>query len=176
MIKDLLEEVLFTEEQINEVNKKLGEKITIDYKDKDLVLIGLLKGCMPFLSDLAKYIKLPLEIQYMIVSSYHGGTTSSELHIKYDLEIPIANRDILIVEDIVDTGQTIKTITKMLKDRGANSIEIVSLLNKTANNDLTPKYVGFNIPNKFVIGYGLDFDEKYRNVPYIGVLKKEFYD
>jgi len=176
MINNILEEILISETEIDNANKRLGQTITDDYKDKDLVLIGLLKGCIPFLSDLAKYIDLRLEMQYMIVSSYHGGTTSSELHIKYDLEIPIANRDILIVEDIVDTGQTIKTITRMLKERGARSIEVVSLLNKTVNNDLNPKYVGFNIPNKFVVGYGLDFQEKYRNLPYIGVLKKEFYD
>src|SRR5690554_196046 len=176
MKNDILEEILISETEINNACKTLGKTITNDYKDKDLVLIGLLKGCIPFLSDLAKYIELPAEIQYMVVSSYHGGTTSNELHIKYDLEIPISNRDILIVEDIVDSGQTIKTITKMLKERGANSIEVVSLLNKTVNNDLNPKYVGFNIPNKFVVGYGLDFQEKYRNLPYIGVLKKEFYD
>src|SRR5690554_4980581 len=108
MINNILEEILISETEIDNANKRLGQTITDDYKDKDLVLIGLLKGCIPFLSDLAKYIDLPLEMQYMIVSSYHGGTTSSELHLKYDLEIPIANRDILIVEDIVDTGQTIK--------------------------------------------------------------------
>lgn len=176
MLSNVMEEILLTEEQIQGACKKLGETITNDYNGKDLVLLGLLKGCVPFLSDLSKHIDLPVEIQYMVVSSYHGGTSSGELKIKYDLEKSILNRDILIVEDIVDSGQTITTVTELLKSRGAKSVEVVSLLNKPSNNTLSPKYVGFEIPNKFVIGYGLDFDEKYRNIPYIGVLKKEYYE
>lgn len=172
----ILERVLITEEQINTANKRLGEQITKDYEGKDLVLVGLLKGCIPFLSDVAKHINLPVEQQYMILSSYHGGTTSTELQVKYDLEIPIAGRHILLVEDIVDSGQTVERVMSMLKSRGAQSIEILTLLNKTANNNLAPKYVGFEIPNEFVVGYGLDFEQKYRNIPYIGVLKKEYYD
>ncbi|MDY0277799.1 MAG: hypoxanthine phosphoribosyltransferase [Acholeplasma sp.] len=173
---EIMEEILLSEEDIIKACKSMGKQITADYQDGDLVLIGLLKGCNPFLSDLAKQIDLPLEIQYMIVSSYHGGTTSTEIQIKYDLEIPIANRDILIVEDIVDTGQTIEAVVSLLKSRGARSIKVATLLDKTANNNLNPDYVGYNIPNKFVLGYGLDFQEKYRNLPYIGVLKKEYYD
>lgn len=175
-MEQIIESVLIKEDEIENACKRLGNEITNDYKEKDLMLVGLLKGCIPFLSDLSKHINLPLETQYMVVSSYRGTTTSSELQIKYDLETPIQGKDILIVEDIVDSGQTIETIIKMFESRKARSIEVVTLLNKTANNNLNPKYVGFNIPNKFVVGYGLDFKEKYRNIPYVGILKKEYYD
>lgn len=175
-MEKIIKKVLYSEQDILERCKTLGSEITNDYKEKDLVLVGLLKGCIPFISDLAKYINLPLEVQYMVASSYNGTTTSSEIQIKYDLEIPIADRDILIVEDIVDTGQTIETITKLLKSRGARSIEIVSLLNKKSNNNLNVKYIGFEIPDEFVVGYGLDYQQKFRNVPYIGVLKESYYD
>lgn len=176
-MKNIIEEILISEQQIYDACQRLGKEITNDYKEKDLVLVGLLKGCIPFLSDLAKFIELPAEIQYMIVSSYHGTTSSSgEIQIKYDLEIPVAGRDILIVEDIVDSGLTIKAVMELFKNRGANSIKVVTLLDKKANNNLKPDYVGFEIPNKFVLGYGLDFQQKYRNLPYIGVLKKEFYN
>ncbi|MCR1809185.1 hypoxanthine phosphoribosyltransferase [Haploplasma modicum] len=175
-MNEILESILISKEQINEACITLGKQITKDYEGKDTVLVGLLKGCIPFLSDLSKEIDLPVETQYMIASSYHGTTTSSEVHIKYDLEIPIEGKHILLVEDIVDTGQTINAIIKLLKNRKAASIEVVTLLNKVDNNNLKPKYIGFTIPNKFVVGYGLDFQEKYRNLPYIGVLKKELYD
>lgn len=173
---EIMESILISEEEILKACKRLGTQITSDYKDKDVVLVGLLKGCIPFLSDLSKHIDLVVETQYMVVSSYRGTTTSNELQIKYDLENPIQGKDIIIVEDIVDSGKTIETIINMFKNRKARSIEVVTLLNKTANNNLKPKYVGFNIPNKFVVGYGLDFKEKYRNIPYVGVLKKEYYD
>lgn len=172
----IIKKVLISEQEILDRCRELGKEITNDYKNKDLVLIGLLKGCIPFIADLAKNIDLPLEVQYMVASSYHGSTTSSEIQIKYDLEIPIAGREVLIVEDIIDTGQTIVTITELLKARGAKSIEVVTLLDKKANNNLKAKYVGFQIPNEFVVGYGLDFQQKFRNVPYIGILKEEYYD
>lgn len=175
-MNNIIERVLLSEEEIQNACKKMGNDITNDYQDTDLVAIGLLKGCIPFLSDLVKHIELPIEIQYMIVSSYRGSTTSSELQIKYDLEIPIKDRDVIIIEDIVDSGQTIETVIDILYQRGARTVEVVTLLNKTENNFLSPKYVGFNIPNEFVVGYGLDFKEKYRNLPYIGILKKEHYD
>lgn len=175
-MNDIIERVLISEEEIFARLKVLGQEITNDYKGKDLVLVGLLKGCIPFISDLAKHIDLPLEQQYMVASSYHGSTTSSEIQIKYDLENPIAGRDILIVEDIIDTGQTITTIMDLLKSRGARSIEVVTLLDKIANNNLKAKYIGFEVPNEFVVGYGLDFQQKYRNIPFIGILRKELYD
>lgn len=175
-MENIIERVLISEEDILKKCQSLGKQITEDYKNKDLVVVGLLKGCIPFLSDLAKNIILPLEIQYMIASSYGNATSSGEIQIKYDLENPIAGKDILIVEDIIDTGQTINTIINLLKSRGAKSIEVVALLDKIANNNLKAKYIGFEIPNEFVVGYGLDFQQKFRNVPYIGVLKKEFYD
>lgn len=172
----IIQKVLISETEILARCKTLGQQITQDYKNKDLVVIGLLKGCIPFLSDLTKNIDLILEVQYMVASSYHGSTTSGEIQIKYDLENPIAGKDVLIVEDIIDTGQTINTIMNLLKARGAKSIEVVTLLDKIANNNLRAKYIGFEIPNEFVVGYGLDFQQKFRNVPYIGILKKEFYD
>jgi len=175
-MNNMIEEILISEEEILNTCKILGKQITNDYKGKDLILVGLLKGCIPFLSDLAKHIDLPLEIHYFIISSYHGTTTSSNIIIKHDIEVSLKDKDVLLVEDIVDTGKTIKTVINLFKNRGAKSIKIVSLLKKEEKNAIKIDYLGFSIPNKFVLGYGLDFDQKYRNLPYIGVLKKEFYD
>ena len=178
MINNDVLKILVTKEEIAEKCKELGQIITNDYQDKDLLLIGLLKGCNPFITDLAREINLLLEMNYMVVSSYHGGTTSTEeVQIKYDLEIPIKGRDILIVEDIVDSGNTITTVAALLKHRGANSVEVVTLLDKPEGRtkEFTPKYIGFTIPKEFVIGYGLDYKEKYRNLSYVGVLKPEIY-
>lgn len=175
-MKEILKKILITAEEIDQACKELGANITKDYQGKKVVLIGLLKGCIPFIGDLAKYIDLDLEVQYMVVSSYRGGTSSGELQIKYDLESSINGYDVLIIEDIVDSGKTLETIQAMLMNKGANSVEVVTLLNKIANNNLKPKYVGFEIENEFVVGYGLDFQEKYRNIPYIGILKEEYYD
>lgn len=178
MLNNDVEKVLVSEDEILKKCSELGKTITTDYQDKDLLLIGLLKGCNPFMADLARNIKLPLEFAYMVVSSYHGGTESTlEVQIKYDLEIPIRGRNVLIVEDIVDTGNTITTVIDILKHRGANSVEVVTLLDKPEGRQkaFTPKYIGFTIPKEFVIGYGLDYQEKYRNLPYVGVLKPEIY-
>lgn len=178
MINNDIEKILITESQILEKSKFLGKKITRDYEGKDLVLLGLLKGCIPFISDLSKHIKLPVEVAYMVVSSYHGEVTSSlEVQIKYDLEIPVKNRHVLIVEDIVDTGNTINTVIEILKFRGAKSVNVVTLLDKPTGRSkpFTPKYIGFEIPHSFVVGYGLDYKQKYRNLPYVGVLKKNIY-
>src|SRR5690606_37116053 len=173
-----IESILVTESEIAQIAKDLGASITKDYQGKTPILVGLLKGCVPFLSDLARNIDLQVEILYMAVSSYHGGIQSSgDVKIKYDLEQSIAGRDILIVEDIVDTGATLKTITSLLLHRGAASVKVVTLLDKPLGRkvEFIPDYIGKTIPKKFVVGYGLDYNEHYRNLPYVGVLKPSVY-
>ena len=175
--KDILK-VLVSEEQIDEVCKRLGKQITQDYADKKPVIVGLLKGCMPFMASLIKEIDLYCEIELMGVSSYHGGITSSaDVKITKDLEVSVSGRHILIAEDIVDTGKTLDVISKLLLHRGAASVEVVTLLDKPAGRivPFTPKYIGVTIPKEFVVGFGLDYDEYYRNLPYVGVLKSEVY-
>ena len=170
--------VLVSEIEIDEICQTLGQQINQDYKDKNPILIGLLKGCIPFMSDLAKKIELKVDMAYMSVSSYHGGISSSgDVKIKMDLDITVKDRHVLIVEDIVDTGNTIVTIVELLKHRGAKSVEIVTLLDKPEGRlkPYEPKYVGRTIPKLFVVGYGLDYNEYYRNLPYVGVLKPEVY-
>ncbi|PKL01087.1 MAG: hypoxanthine phosphoribosyltransferase [Tenericutes bacterium HGW-Tenericutes-1] len=175
--KDILK-ILVSEEQIDEVCKRLGNQITQDYADKKPVIVGLLKGCMPFMAALIKEIDLYCEIELMGVSSYHGGiASSSDVKITKDLEVSVSGRHILIAEDIVDTGKTLDVISKLLLHRGAASVEVVTLLDKPAGRivPFTPKYVGVTIPKEFVVGFGLDYDEYYRNLPYVGVLKPEVY-
>lgn len=173
-----IDHILVTENEIESICERLGKQITNDYKDKQLIVLGLLKGCVPFLADLTRKIDLPLEIVFMSVSSYHGGIKSSgDVKIKMDLDIPIAGRDILIVEDIVDTANTIVTIIELLKHRGANSVKMATLLDKPEGRvrPYQPDYVGRVIPKEFVVGYGLDYEEFYRNIPYVGVLKPKIY-
>ena len=171
-------EVLVSEKDITTICRTLGKQITADYKDQHPLIVGLLKGCVPFLSDLTKEIDLPVEIAYMSVSSYHGGITSSgDVKIKMDLDFPLTGRHVLIVEDIVDTGKTLDTIVKLFKHRGASSVKVVTLLDKPEGRVVTfnPEYIGKTIPKAFVVGYGLDYNERYRNLPYVGVLKPEIY-
>jgi hypoxanthine phosphoribosyltransferase/bifunctional protein TilS/HprT len=178
MLNKDIERVLVSAEEINDISKKLGKQISEDYKDKFPLVIGLLKGCVPFMGSLLTEIDIHLEIGFMDVSSYHGGIESSgDIKIEKDLGIAVQDRDIIIAEDIVDTGRTLSVVMDLLKYRGAKSVEIVTLLDKPAGRvvELLPKYIGSTIPNEFVVGYGLDFDEKYRNLPYVGVLKKEVY-
>ncbi|CCV64973.1 Hypoxanthine-guanine phosphoribosyltransferase [Alteracholeplasma palmae J233] len=173
-----IEKILLSEQEIEAICKKIGSQITADYENKKPVLVGLLKGCIPFMSDLAKHINTHVEFAYMSVSSYHGGISSSgDVKIKLDLDISIKDRDVLIVEDIVDTGSTLSTITKMLKSRDAKSVKVVTLLDKPAGRvvEFYPDYIGKTIPKEFVVGYGLDYDEFYRNLPYVGVLKPSVY-
>lgn len=177
MHKDI-EKILFDRETIANRVKELAKEITEDYKGKDLVCICLLKGGVLFLTDLIKEIDLDLEIDFMDVSSYGASTVSSgEVRILKDLDASVKDRDLLIVEDIIDTGVTLSKVVELLKSRQARSIEIVSFLNKPDRRkiDMDVKYIGYEIPDYFVVGYGLDFDEKYRNLPYIGYLKEELY-
>ncbi len=174
-----ISEILVTKEEIVEICKRLGTQLTADYKDKHPLLVGLLKGCMPFMSDLSRQIDLKFDMAYMSVSSYHGGIASSgDVKIKMDLDISIKGRDVLIVEDIVDTANTIVTIVELFKHRGAASVKMVTLLDKPEGRlrPYQPEYVGKIIPKAFVVGYGLDYDEYYRNLPYVGVLKPEVYN
>ena len=179
MKKDI-KEVIVTEKQIKDLCVKLGKQITLDYKDKENpILLGLLKGCIPFMSDLMKYIDLPLEVEFMDVKSYHGGISSSgDIKIRMDINTSVYNRDIIICEDIVDTGKTLDTVVRLLKHRGARSVEVVTLLDKPEGRliPFTPKYIGITIPKVFVVGYGLDYNEFYRNLPYVGILKESVYD
>ncbi|ARJ51053.1 hypoxanthine phosphoribosyltransferase [Staphylococcus lutrae] len=173
-----LKAVLLTEDDIQEICHKLGQQITEDYRGKTLFCVGILKGSVLFMTDLIKRIDLPLAIDFMDVSSYHGGTESTgEVQILKDLSASIENKDVLIIEDILETGTTLKSITELLQSRRVRSLEIVTLLDKPNRRkaDIEAKYVGKKIPDEFVIGYGLDYQEKYRNLPYIGTLKPEIY-
>ncbi len=177
MHKDI-EAILYNEEEILSRIEELGKQITEDYKGKDLTCICILKGGVFFMTDLLKKVDLPIVIDFMDVSSYGASTVSSgEVRIIKDLENSVKDREVLIVEDIIDTGITLNYVVDLMKSREAKSVEIVTLLNKHERReiDLEIKYCGFEIPDHFVVGYGLDFDEKYRNLPYIGYLKEELY-
>lgn len=177
-VKNDILKVLVSEAEIGEICTRLGAQITKDYQGKDLVIIGLLKGCNPFMSDLIRKIDLKLAVDYLAVSSYHGKESTGDVKIRLDLNESIKGRHILIAEDIVDTGATITTIKKLLLHRGAASVKIVTLLDKPEGRlmECHPEYIGTVVPNEFVVGYGLDFNEKYRNLPYVGVLKPSAYE
>lgn len=178
MLKDI-DKVLVSEEQLREINKRLGAKITEDFKGKNLLVLGILKGCVFFMTDLVRCIDLPMSIDFMSVSSYGSGTESTgRVKITKDIDIDLNGYDILLVEDILDSGRTLKYVTDILRTRGANSIKIVTLLDKPERRvaDVTPDYVGCDVPDEFVVGYGLDYDQKYRNLPYIGSLKRSVYE
>jgi hypoxanthine phosphoribosyltransferase len=168
-------DILYTAEEIEARVAELGKQITADYAGKDLVLIGVLKGSVIFLSDLMREIDLKLSIDFMAVSSYKDGTVSSgDVEILKDLTNPIRGKDVIVCEDIIDTGLTLFRLTEILGSRGANSLKIATLLDKPEpriKKDLKIDYTGFQIPNKFVVGYGLDAANRYRNLPFIGVVK-----
>lgn len=177
MIKDI-KRVLLTEEQILEKVKEIGSIISKDYEGKDLLIVGILKGSVLFASELIKNITIPCEIDFMAVSSYGNSTeTSGVVRILKDLEHSIEGKDIIIVEDIIDSGVTLDYLLKYLTARKANSVEIVTLLTKPSRRkvDIHVKYCGFEVPDEFLVGYGLDYAEKYRNLPYVGILKEEVY-
>lgn len=179
MKKDFLEKVLIEEDEIKEICKRLGAEITEDYKDKELLVVGILKGSVPFLSDLIREIDLEFDIDFMAVSSYDGGTSSTgRVAFKKDLDINPEGRDILIVEDILDTGLTLSYLKNVLSVRKPASVKICTFLDKPTNRkvDIWADYVGKVIPNEFVIGYGLDYEEKYRNLSYVGVLSPKIYN
>ena len=172
-----IKEVLYSEEEIRAKVKELGERITEDYKGKKLFLLGILKGCVPFMSDIMRSIDLELEYDFMDVSSYQGTRSMGEVRILKDISTSIVDKDILIVEDIIDTGVTLSYLTKILKSRGARSIEIVTMLSKPSRRkvELPVKYNGYEIDDHFVIGYGMDYNERFRGLPYIGILDESVY-
>lgn len=180
MLNDI-EYVLLDEKQINEVTSKLAAQITEDYKDskKKLVLICILKGSLPFTCDLMRKISLPMELEFMKVSSYGTGTVSTGvLNIHLDIKREdMSDVDFLVVEDIIDSGNTLSRLVKYLSERGANSVKTCTLLDKPSRRqvEFDPDYRGVEIPDKFVVGYGLDYNENYRNLPFVGVLKPEVY-
>ena len=177
MHKDV-DRILISEGEIVAKSKELGKLISDEYKDKKApILVALLKGSVPFLAELIKHIDLDIEIEFMDVSSYEGTESSGDIKILKDLDRSIRNENVILVEDIIDTGRTLKTVTKMMWEKGASDVKIVTLLDKPDRRtvEIEADYIGFTIPNEFVIGFGLDFNQKYRNLPYIGVLKEECY-
>ncbi len=169
-------EVLLSEEQVNKRIKEIGEQISKDYADKEVHLVCVLKGGSFFMCELAKRITVPVFLDFMSVSSYGSDTKSSGVvKIIKDLDESMTNKNVLIVEDIVDSGRTLSYLQDMLKQRGAADVKLCTLLDKPERRvvDVKVDYVGFQIPDEFVVGYGLDYDQKYRNLPYIGVVKFE---
>lgn len=174
-----IKEVLVTKDELQKINERLGAQITKEFEGKNLLVVGILKGSLYFMADLTRYIDLPLKLDFLAVSSYGSGTTSTgSVKIVKDIDIDLTGYDVLLVEDILDSGRTLHYVSKMLSARGANSISIVTLLDKPDRRvvDLTPDYVGCDVPDEFVVGYGLDYDQQYRNIPYIGALKREIYE
>jgi hypoxanthine phosphoribosyltransferase len=177
-MKNDIKEVLLDENILMGKIKELGGQISKDYKERDLMLVGVLKGSVMFMSDLMKSISIPCIMDFMAVSSYGNSTeTSGVVRILKDLDFEIEGKDILIVEDIIDSGVTLKYLIEYLRGRKPRSLEIACLLNKPERRkvDIDTKYCGFDVPDLFLVGYGLDYAEKYRNLPYIGVLKDEVY-
>lgn len=173
-----IKEVLISAEEIQRKLVELGRKLSQDYQDKNPLFVCILKGAVPFTANLVQHIDIPLEMDFMSVSSYGGSAqTSGVVRIIKDLETSIEGRDVLIVEDIIDTGLTLHYLIDLLKQRNPASIKTVALLDKKECRtvDIQAEYLGFSVPNAFVVGYGLDFAEKYRNLPYIGVLKERIY-
>ena len=173
---DVVEKVLVSEEDIVKRSMELGKQISDDYRKtgKAPLLVALLKGSVPFLAELIKHIDLDIQFDFMDVSSYEGTESIGDIKIVKDLDCSVKGVPILLVEDIVDTGRTLKEVTRLLKNKGASDVKVVSLLDRRVV-DITADYVGFEIPNEFVVGFGLDYDQHYRNLPYIGVLKPEVY-
>jgi len=179
MLHPDIEEILYSEEEISAVVKDLGAQLTKEYEGKNPLVIGVLKGAVMFMTDLSRAMDCDLELDFMDVSSYGAGMESSgDVKILKDLDTTVDGRDLLIVEDIIDTGRTLSYLIEIFKYRKAKSIKVVTLMDKKERRvvDLEADYIGINVPNEFVVGYGLDFNEKYRNLPYIGILKTEVYE
>ena len=178
-VKGDIERVIVTEEQLQARIKELAAQVDKDYEGKDLLLVGVLKGAVMAVADFSRALQRHIDMDWMAVSSYGSGTKSSGVvRILKDLDRDITGRNVLIIEDIVDSGLTLSWLKANLESRGVGSVEILSILRKpeAAKVEVEVKYVGFDIPKDFVIGYGLDFDEKYRNLPFIGVLAKHMYE
>ncbi len=175
-----IDRILFTEAEINAKCRELGAQITQDYlsNQETPLLVALLKGSIPFLADLMKYIDLPIKFDCMDVSSYDGAESIGDIRILKDLDYSLKNVSVLLVEDIVDTGRTLHEIKKLLYNKGAKDVKVVTLLDKPSRRvvEMQPDYQGFEIENEFVVGYGLDYNQLYRNLPYVGILKRSVYE
>lgn len=177
MEKDI-EKVLISEEEIKKIVSDLGARISNDYKDKNLLMVSVLKGSVVFMADLMRAVTIPCRIDFMSVSSYGSGAkTSGVVKIIKDLDLNLEGYDLLVVEDILDSGKTLDYLLKVLKQRNPASIKICTFLDKPERRqvDLYADYSGTTVPDEFVVGYGLDYDEKYRNLPYVGALKRSVY-
>ena len=178
-MKDDIGEVLFSEEKIASIVRNMGRQISEDYVGKNLFMVSVLKGSLVFMADLMRAVTIPCSIDFLSVSSYGNGTASSgEVRILKDLDCSLEGKDLLIVEDILDSGMTLSFLLKTLSARNPSSIRLCTFLDKPERRrvDIRPDYVGAEVPDKFIVGYGLDYAEKYRNLPYIGVLKPEVYE
>lgn len=176
MHKDV-KKILVSEQQIVARCKELAVQIDSDYKGQRITLVALLSGSIPFLAELMKHITIECELDFMDVSSYQGVKSTGEVRILKDLARPVVDCNILIVEDVIDTGNTLNIIKGIIENRGPKSVKIVTLLDKVEGRtiDINADYIGFTIPNEFAVGFGLDYDELYRNLPYVGILKEERY-
>lgn len=175
---DDIEKVLFSKEQIKEIVARLGAEISKDYQDKNLLLVGILKGSVVFMADLMREVTIPCNIEFMALTSYGSGTRSSGVvRVLKDLSIDIKDYDVLIIEDILDSGNTLSQLKKMLEMRNPKSLKICTFFDKPERRtaDIEADYVGAEIPDAFIVGYGLDYAEKYRNLSYVGVIKPEIY-
>ena len=175
-----IQQILLTEAQIQNRIRELGEVLTAEYADKNPVIVGVLKGVVVFYADMIRQIKVPCQMDFMWLSSYSGTNSTGEMIVRRDVSVDIRDRHVLILEDIYDTGSSLDFTYRHLMAKGPASIKICTLLDKPERRKpgitLKPDYVGFTIPNEFVVGYGLDYNEHYRNLPYVGVLKPEAYE
>lgn len=179
MMQQDIQEVLFSEADLNKRISELGEQITVDYEGKPLTVVGILKGSNIFTSDLVRKINLPIKMDFMAVSSYGNATESTGVvKILKDLDRDIEGEHILIVEDIVDSGLTLKYLKEILFTRNPASVKICTLLDKPARRkeDIRADYIGYEVPDEFIVGYGIDYAERYRNLPFVGILKREVYE
>ena len=175
-----IDHILVSEQQLRDKVAELGAAISRDYAGRDLLLVSILKGAVVFMADLMRAVTIPCGIDFMVVSSYGGAntTTTGLVKIIKDLDQDLTGKDVLIVEDILDTGVTLSHLVPMLQMRNPNSVKICAILSKPSRRqaDIEPDYKGFDVPDEFVVGYGLDYDEKYRNLPSVGVLKPQVYN
>ena len=179
MEKDILK-VLVTQEEIQERIAQMGKEISQEYADKDPVILGVLKGVVVFYADMIRHITVPCQMDFMCLSSYHGTTSTGNMIVKQDMSVDVAGRHVLILEDIFDTGGSLDFTYRYMMSKKPASVKICTLLDKPERRrpgiTLQPDWIGFTIPNEFVVGYGLDYNEHYRNLPYVGVLKPEAYE
>lgn len=173
-----VKEVLYSNDEIVEKTKQLGLQLTKDYAGKNPLLVGVLKGAVPFMAELIKHIDTHVEIDFMVVSSYAGAQSTGEVKILKDVDTNIEGRDVIFVEDIIDTGRTLLYLRDLFKYRKANSVKIATLFDKPEGRvvPIDADYVCYDVPNEFIVGFGLDYNERYRNLPYVGILKEEVYN